>query len=285
MSDQHPETGVTATSTPPATRSRRAWLVLGGLVVIAATVLLVVWYVGRDTPAAVDTQAAVDAAAADGTGTDAADDDGGSDVGDDTDDGARSSEGVEVPTEWEVDTGLVAYDFAAGTGTFLGFRIDEELSTVGATTAVGRTPAVDGGLTLEATTPEATTLSTTTVTGDLTALTTDISQRDSRAQRAMNTAEFPTTTFELTAPIELGAPVVGETIAVEAAGELTLSGVTQPVTATMEAVLLDRAEQLLVTGTFEVLLADFGIEAPSASIVVSVADTATIEFQLYLTPG
>ena len=285
MRNQHPDTGVTAASTPPAGRSRRSWLLLGGLLVVAAAVVLVISYLGRDTPAAVDTQAAIDAAGAEGTGADTGDDEGASDAGEDTEGVAPSSEDLPVPTDWKVGDGLVAYDFAAGTGTFLGFRVDEELSTVGATTAVGRTPAVDGGLTLEATTPEAATLNAATVTGDLTALTTDISQRDGPAQRAMNTAEYPTTTFELTEPIELGtAPVVGETIAVEAAGELTLSGVTQPVTAAIEAVLLDGAEQLLVTGTFDVLLSDFGIDAPSASIVVSVADTATIEFQLYLTP-
>ncbi len=300
MSEQQPGPGTTAENARPNARSL---LVIGTLVVIAGAVLLVVWYLGRDTPAAVDTQAAVDAAGtedttdADETDAAAGDDDASDPDGDDTaaaagdddasdpdgstDDGGQPAEDTPLPKEWGIDLAVVPYDFAAGTGTFLGFRIDEELTTVGATTAVGRTPAVEGGLTLDGTT-----LTAATATGDLTALTTDIPQRDSRAQRAMDTETFPTATFALTEPIELGTePVPGETIAVEAAGELTLSGDTRPVTAAIEAVLLDGADQLLVTGTFEVLLADFGIDAPSAPIVVSVADTATIEFQLYLTPG
>lgn len=40
---------------------------------------------------------------------------------------------------------------------------------------------------------------------------------------------------------------------------------------------------ITVTGAFEVTLAGYGVTAPSAPIVLSVADTATVELQLYLT--
>ena len=40
---------------------------------------------------------------------------------------------------------------------------------------------------------------------------------------------------------------------------------------------------LAVVGTLPVVLADHNVVAPSASIVISVADSGTVEFQLFLT--
>lgn len=39
-----------------------------------------------------------------------------------------------------------------------------------------------------------------------------------------------------------------------------------------------------VTGTFDIVLADHNVEAPSAPIVLSVADSGTVELQLFLSP-
>lgn len=274
------------TSAAPTRRGRgRRGLLFGAILAAMALAALVVWYTGRDAPAAVDTQAAIDAASA-GDATDAVADVEDPAEGDGGTDGDASGEATAprddaLPTNWEVVTDAVAYDLAAGTGTFIGFRIAEELTTVGDTEAVGRTPEVEGTVTLEGTTVVA-----ATVTGDLTALTTDIRQRDGRTQQALNTATHPTTTFTLTEPVELGTdPVVGEPITVEARGELTLNGVTQPVTATLDAVLLSVVAGLLVTGSFPLTLADHDLVAPSAPVVVSVADTATVELQLYLDPA
>ena len=277
MTDHPTRTDPAPGTSATGSRSRRLVLLLGGLVVVAAITLAVTWYLGRDTPAAVDTQAAVDAATA-------ADDVAGEVHSDDADPEERAADGTDqgpLATDWVVDTDLVAFDFDGGTGTFLGFRIDEELTTVGATTAVGRTPEVEGTLSLDGSV-----LTQATITGDLTVLTTDIRQRDGRAQRAMNTDTHPTSTFELTEPVEFGTePVPDGRLTLDATGELTLNGVTQPVTADIEAILLGSGDRLLVTGSFEVLLSDHDLVAPSAPIVVSVADTATIEFQLYLSPA
>jgi len=261
-------------------RSRRV-LVLGLVLAALALAAAVVWYTGREAPAAVDTQAAIDAANTEST------DDADAEASDAQPDADTDAEGSpapaeeELPTAWQVVTDAVAYDLAAGTGTFIGFRIAEELTTVGDTEAVGRTPEVEGTVTLDGTT-----LVAATIIGDLTALTTDIRQRDGATQRALNTGTHPTTTFTLTEPVDLGAaPVVDEAITVEASGELTLNGVTQPVTATLDAVLLDGVAGLLVTGSFPLTLADHDLVAPSAPVVVSVADTATVELQLYLDPA
>lgn len=276
------------TSTTPTRPGRsRRWLLLGAVLAAIALAGLVVWYTSREAPAAVDTQAAIDAASgeqdpeADPAPADSEDDatsDGEGATGDDPSDTPADDA---LPTDWQVVTDAVAYDRAAGTGTFVGFRIAEELTTVGETEAVGRTPEVDGTVVLDGTT-----LVAATITGDLTVLTTDIRQRDGATQRALNTATHPTTTFTLTEPVDLGTdPVVGETVSVEATGEVTLNGVSQPVTVELDAVLLSGVAGLLITGSFPLTLANHDLVAPSAPIVVSVADNATVELQLYLDPA
>jgi polyisoprenoid-binding protein YceI len=280
-------------ASPPPRSARRRWLLIGLTAALLLAVALV-WYLGRDTPGAVDTQAAIDAAQAQddpaGVG-----DDGGADAGtgdategeSDAADDPADTDGVTDPANddlsgtYRVDRDAVAYDFDAGTGSFVGFRIDEELSTVGATTAVGRTPEVDGTVVLDGTE-----LVEASVTAGLTALRTDIAQRDNRVQGALDTATHPTATFELTEPVDLGTiPPVGEPVSVTASGEFTLHGITRPVTVALDAVVLSGVSALLVTGSFDVELADHGIVAPSAPIVVSVADTGTVELQLYLAPA
>ena len=51
----------------------------------------------------------------------------------------------------------------------------------------------------------------------------------------------------------------------------------------LEAVWTD--DVVVLTGSFDIALSDFDVEAPSAPIVVSVSDTATVELQLFLTRG
>lgn len=290
------------TTETPARRGRnRRVLLISLLLAAAALAAAVIWYASREAPGAVDTQAAIDAASDEVDDTDPDRDpevateadpepdtgtDGGSDSAADAGTAGEPAEsedadGGDLAAEWQVVTDAVAYDLDAGTGTFIGFRIAEELTTLGDTEAVGRTPVVEGGVTLDGTT-----LVAATITGDLTALTTDISQRDRATQRALNTSTHPATTFVLAEPVDLGTdPVVGEPISVEATGELTLNGVTQPVTANLDAVLLDGVAGLLVAGSFPLTLSDHDLVAPSAPVVVSVADTATVEFQLYLDPA
>jgi polyisoprenoid-binding protein YceI len=287
-----PSTSTDPGAEPSAGPRRRGWLI-GALVVLLAVAGGLAWYLGRDAPAAVDTQAAIDAATAE---DDTADDvtEGAATEPDDAtqgaatepddanaDEGGPSAAGADLSGTYRVDRDAVTYDLDAGTGSFVGFRIDEELSTVGATTAVGRTPEVDGTVVLDGTE-----LTEAAITADLTALRTDISQRDNRVQGALDTATHPTTTFELTEPVDLGElPPVGEPVSVTAVGELTLHGVTRPVTVPLDAVVLSGVSALLVTGSFEIELAEYDIVAPSAPIVVSVADTGTVELQLYLAPA
>ena len=52
--------------------------------------------------------------------------------------------GSAVEGTWTIDAETGDFDFETATGTFAGFRVNEELAGIGADTAVGRTGAVTG---------------------------------------------------------------------------------------------------------------------------------------------
>ena len=99
-------------------------------------------------------------------------------------------------------------------------------------------------------------------------------------QDALETGQFPTATFTLTQPIDLGEAVnTGAPVSVDAAGDLTIHGVTTPVTLPLDAQLVD--DTIVVVGSLDIALSTYGVEAPTPPIVVSVSDQATIELQLF----
>jgi hypothetical protein len=257
-----------AADAPPAARRRdrrrRTLLftaLVAGLLLLGAVSYLVF---GGDGPGAVEAE---DAVAGLDVGGEAPADGGSGDAG------QASADGT-----WTVDTELEPYDLAASTGSFVGYRIDEELASVGTTQAVGRTPAVAGAVTVAGTT-----ISGLELTGDLRELVSDRPRRDGRVADALRVGEDPTVrftaeTFEL--PEDLAD---GERLEVPVPGTLAAAGGSTDVVA--DATAQRRGDVVVVTGSLDVALADLGITAPSAAIVLRVADTATIEWQLYLTRG
>lgn len=159
--------------------------------------------------------------------------------------------------------------------TFIGYRINEVLNTIGEFEVVGRTNGVSG--TLEA---SGTTITAVDVVADMTSITTDNSGRDNAMRsQALETEEFPEATFSLAEPIDLGAiPTEGVVISLVAVGDLTIHGVTQRVEFPLEAQL--QSGSIVVAGQLLVELADYDISAPSAPIVASVEDVATLELSL-----
>ena len=187
-----------------------------GAVVTALALLLVaggtLGFFSGDAPAAVDITSAVGQA---GTSSDEPD--------------SAGTDGSASDGTWVVDTSVGEFSITDSTGTFVGVRVDEELANVGATTAVIRTPEVDGTIELD----------------------------------ALPTADDP--------------------VNATATGELTINGVTNTVDVPLQIAMTDGVA--VVTGTFDVTLADYGVQAPSAPIVLSVADTGAVELQLFLTPA
>jgi polyisoprenoid-binding protein YceI len=177
---------------------------------------------------------------------------------------------------WKVDTSIGSFsDFS---DSFVGYRVQEELAGFGANTAVGRTPSVSGTMTIAGTT-----VSDVSIEADLTTLQSDDPRRDGQLSRqGIQTGQFPTASFKLTTPIDLGSvPADGQEISLTAQGQLTLHGQTRDVRIPLKAKL--SGSVIVVTGSLEITFADYGIAKPSSFAVLSIADTGTMELQLYFT--
>ena len=177
---------------------------------------------------------------------------------------------------WSVDPSVGSFsDFS---GSFVGYRVQEELANIGAATAVGRTPDVTGSVAFSGTT-----VSAVEITADLTMLQSDDDRRDGQLRRqALETGAYPTATFALTQPIELGTvPADGEVVTATATGDLTIHGQTRSVGIPIEARL--SGDVVTVTGSIEIVFADYGISQPNSFMVLSIDDSGIMEFQLQLT--
>ena len=177
---------------------------------------------------------------------------------------------------WTVDTTIGSFnDF---TSAWVGYRVEEVLGNgIGANTAVGRTPLVAGSVELS---DDA--LLAVEVTADLRGLRSDKVYRDGRVRRALHTDDHPTATFALVGPVAL-VDVAGDGTSIEVvvAGTVIINGVAGAVDVAVAATLV--GDVVTVVGSFPIVFADHAIEAPSASIVVSVEDHGVVEFQLFLT--
>jgi polyisoprenoid-binding protein YceI len=174
---------------------------------------------------------------------------------------------------WIVDTASGSLE--DGTSTFAGYAIEEELTGFGTNTAVGRTQDVVGQLAIEGTT-----VTELQITVDMTTLRSDDERRDGQlAERGLETSAFPTATFTQTEPVDLGSePEVGEPIDTTITGDLTLHGVTREVTVPIQAQWT--GAHIEVAARLDVALTDHDIEPPVGFLVLSVADTGTVEMHV-----
>jgi polyisoprenoid-binding protein YceI len=169
---------------------------------------------------------------------------------------------------------------APGSDSFVGYRVREELATVGTFTAVGRTQNVAATLEFDGSA-----ITAVDVTADLTALQSDNSMRDGQLKRqALETSTYPTATFVLTRAIDLDSvPAEGEPVAATAAGDLTLHGVTRSISIPLEGQLTKGF--LIVVGALDITFADFGIKQPTSPAVLGVEDHGLLELQLIFQQG
>ena len=252
--------------------TRRRLLIGGGALAALAAVLvfLLWWFVLRDdAPPAVTLPAAVssveeeeDATAAPSPSPDA------------------TASPTSAPTS-QPDASATALDgvwtLSNQGESFTGYRVEEELATIGYKEAVGRTPDVEASITIAGGR-----LTAVTVVADLRGLRSDDSRRDGALRRqALETNDFPTTTFALDEPAAIPAGLAaGESIAIEARGTLTLHGVERAVAVPIEAELA--GDLLVVVGSLPILFADYDIAQPRSPILVSIEDNGVMEFQLVL---
>jgi polyisoprenoid-binding protein YceI len=184
---------------------------------------------------------------------------------------ASTSNGVNGT--WTVDD--TSGSLADGSSTYAGYRVQERLSGIGANTAVGRTQNVSGSMTIDGTT-----ITALDVTVDMTTLRSDKEQRDNQLrERGLQTDRFPTSTFMLTQPIEVGSmPKDGETVELTAVGDLMLHGITNQVTVPIQAAI--SGKRIQAVASVDVALADYDIDPPTGLLILSIADTGTIELHL-----
>ncbi len=186
-----------------------------------------------------------------------------------------AGQGGGIDGTWKVDPAIQGSD---GSTSFVGYRVQEELAGFGANTAVGRTSAVTGSMTIAGTQ-----VTDATFEADLTGLTSDDQNRDRQlGNQGIQTNQFPTATFKLTSPIDLGSvPADGQEVSVTAKGQLTLHGVTKDVEIPLKAKL--SGDVIVVGGSLPIAFADYNIEKPNSFKVLSIDDTGTMELQLFFT--
>jgi polyisoprenoid-binding protein YceI len=189
---------------------------------------------------------------------------------------SAAAAGDGIAGTWTVDPTVGSFDDFSG--SFVGYRVQETLANIGATEAVGRTPDVTGSITVDGAT-----ITTAELTAGLTGLRSDNDRRDGQLRRqALETDQFPTATFVLTSPIDLGGePAEGQVIEVTAFGDLTLHGVTKAVEIPLQARL--QGGVVTVAGSLPIVFADFGMAKPESMVVLSVEDNGVMELQLQLT--
>ena len=177
----------------------------------------------------------------------------------------------DVTGTWSVDTSIGEFNYEDSTGTFVGFRVEEELQGLGSVTAAGRTPIVTGTLEIDGTTVNA-----VAIEADMSAITTNDSRRDDKVWDALETDSFPTGTFVITQPIDLGgAAASGEAVSVDAVGESyhpRCDAARHVPVAGATGGRHDRRGRPALR-----VFADYGVELPTAPIVLSLADNGIVE--------
>ena len=198
--------------------------------------------------------------------------------------GSSSSASPSTATASTAASGAVAGTWTVGSGSVVGYRVNEVLLGQNAT-AVGRTTSVTGHLTISGSTATTASFSVPMAT-----IHSDKSQRDASFDgRIMDVAQYPTGTFTLTSPIDLGTlPANGVIKSYTAHGKLTLHGTTRAVTFTLTAersagkhgAAKDGRNQIEVAGDIPVLFSDYNIQNPSFAGFVTTQDHGLLEFLL-----
>jgi polyisoprenoid-binding protein YceI len=159
-------------------------------------------------------------------------------------------------------------------GSFVGYRVDERYLGVGVRTAVGRTSAVTGSVTVAGDRVQAADLR-----ADMTTVRSDQARRDDTLRfRAIETDRYPTARFTLAGPVAISAHAQPTT------GTLTLHGRLAAIAVTVRGQRLSGGRLELV-GSAPIRFASFAIEPPSVAGVVTVRDRGRLEFHLVLEQG
>ncbi len=102
--------------------------------------------------------------------------------------------------------------------------------------------------------------------------------------QALQSCQFPLATFDLTTPITLDStPGNGVAVSKTVQGNLTLHGVTKPVSIDVKGQLQDG--RVVIVGSTGIQFADYNMSRPQSLFVVSLDDHGIMEFQLIFAKG
>lgn len=174
---------------------------------------------------------------------------------------------TDVNGDWKV---------VADSDSVVGYRVKEILFGQD-TEGVGRTKSVDATLTIA---NNAVTAGEFTV--QMGTIMSDAAKRDNQFNgRIMDVATYPTATFTLTKSIELPEnSLSGEVISTEATGDLTLRGVTKPVTFPIQAQV--KGNSFTVVGNITIVFDEWSIPSPGLP-GITVDPQGLLEFSLVFT--
>ncbi|MFJ3384617.1 MULTISPECIES: YceI family protein [unclassified Curtobacterium] len=166
-------------------------------------------------------------------------------------------------------------DWTSSADSFAGYRVHEVLRGQDVT-VTGRTKDVEA----RATVADGS-LTGATVTVQVASIATPESARDEyfRSQ-ALQTDRFPTATFRVTDPVDVRTALAGTDRQVTLRGDLTMHGVTKPVSADAQ-LGVDGSGHVQVAGSILVTFEDYGVQAPDLGFV-TVDGHGAVEFSLEL---
>lgn len=167
-------------------------------------------------------------------------------------------------------------EWTATGDSVVGYRAKEVLFGQD-TEGVGRTSSVTGALTIAGTSVDSASFEV-----DMTSLKSDESNRDNQFNgRIMETSTYPTATFELSSPIDLGSvPADGVEVTAKATGKLTLKDQTKDVE--LDITAKRDGSTISVLTSYTITFSDWGIDDPSFG-PAQVEDNALLEVKLVFT--
>lgn len=177
--------------------------------------------------------------------------------------------------------GVRTGEWSIGSGSVAGYRVREKLLRLPASNdAVGRTAAITGRFQLEADGAGLRVARGMQMVVDVTRLESDDARRDDHMRTmAIETGRFPTATFVSTEDLVLPASVVaGGRADAAVRGDMTVHGVTRPVTIPVQA--QQGGGRIEVVGAFSFGWDLFDMKQPNLSYVTVESDP-TLEFQLF----
>lgn len=194
---------------------------------------------------------------------------------------APATPSVTCNVEEAVAAGPVVYTVGGDEST-ASYVAQEELASVGAAEVVGTTNAIIGSILFD---EEGTPLECSNFAVDMRTLVTDESRRDNYLRsNTLQSDEFPFATFVVASVEGIDGPLAeaeGGATAVQLLGDLTLHGVTQPVT--WEAEFTREGDVLTGTATTTFVIEDYGMEKPIVGPVVSIGDEIVLNVEITAT--